>query len=153
MSANFSFEQFMSMKRSEIDHLFDSCSKVKWSQLDQREFAGINHLKLTKLLTIHKFKKGFYESEGKLWGYNIRIRQGDGYKTFQPEQNTKGVVKHGFFEVICSNSNCLLVYKNGKNPWFDPSKFLVDELVEYGDFFIGKAYAFNFFLTYFCLRK
>lgn len=152
MENSFSFERFMTLNNDEIGKIFKSSPAAKWDDLNNREFEGINRLPLTKALTIHKFKKGFREINGNCVGYNLRIRQGGGYASFQVVNNSKGPVKHGFFEVKVSNSNCLLNYEGGDNPWYDPARFLKDELVKYENFFIGKAFAGKVFLTYFCLR-
>jgi hypothetical protein len=112
-------------------------------------FRGMNTPAFAKLLGIQKFMKGFYESGGSHWGYNVPVRQNG----FDAPWLEKGK-PFGFYQVIpvdpTSRDNAylhslLLDYGAGKNPIWDPSRTLRDYVVRVrpgsDDLLLGKAYA------------
>lgn len=148
-----SIEHFLSMANKELDEIFKNGQVVEWKNLDGNSFNGVNHLGITKLLTINKFQKLFYTCNNSKRGFNVRIKSDKNYFKHEPILKKNVPFAHGFFEIITESNCCKLDYSLGGNPFYDPSCLLKDELVHVNDFILGKALVLNRFLTYFILQK
>lgn len=141
-------EQVMRTSRSP-----DVRSLVGW------EFKGFNTLDLTALLGFRKFKKGFYADtdvtspNGRIKGYNVKVKQNGIADPWEPVLSKGTPIRHGFYDVYPVDPgepdnlypNALLInYDSGRNPPYDPSRFLRDYLVQVypdnPDLLLGKAY-------------
>lgn len=122
------------------------------------EFKGFNALDLTAFLGFRKFKKGFYSERPpahaaeRIRGYNVKVRQNGIAEPWEPVLSGGRPVRHGFYDVYPVDPgekdnlvpNALLInYDCGRNPLYDPSRFLRDYLVQVypdnPDLLLGKA--------------
>lgn len=148
MAPNETLESIMRAGRSP-----DVRSLVGW------EFRGFNTLDLTAILGFRKFKKGFYSERPlahaaeRVRGYNVRVRQNGIAQPWEPVLSQGRPIRHGFYDVYPVDPgerdnlypNALLInYDCGRNPPYDPSRFLRDYLVQVypdnPDLLLGKAY-------------
>ncbi len=123
------------------------------------EFKGYNSLDLTAILGFRKFKKGFYSTTPpshaaeRIRGYNVKVRQNGIAEPWEAVMSGGHPVRHGFYDVYPVDpgekdnlySNALLInYDCGRNPAYDPSRFLRDYLVQVypdnPDLLLGKAF-------------
>ncbi len=118
-----------------------------FESLAGREFAGVNTLRVTRLVGIRKFIKGFYAGPARttggpepfIQGYNIVVQQNGDDEPHLARPSAERPKRHGFYRVhrvrpadtdsIYANA-LLLDYSLGGNPWYDPSKVLRDYLVQ-----------------------
>jgi len=127
-------------------------------QLAGWEFKGYNSLDLTAFLGFRKFKKGFYSERTpthageRIKGYNVKVPQNGVTEPWEPLISGGHPVRHGFYDAYPVDPgekdnlypNALLInYDCGRNPIYDPSRFLRDYLVqvdpENPDLYLGKA--------------
>lgn len=127
--------------------------------------AGFNLSVLSSIGNIKKFKKGFFEREGRRMGYNVPAVQNKISEPWISKPSDSNPKKFGFFTVDAVDSNdvdnkfdwaVLLDYGKGGNGIFGPP--LRDYLVQVNDnVFLGYAYlAFGkarVGLSYFVLEK
>lgn len=124
----------------------DVASLVGW------EYRGYNQPFITQVLGFRKFKKGFYERDGRVRGYNVPVVQNglDGRWICRPSDDAPK--RFGFYSVTTvgaagadtKESECLLLdYADGGNGFFEGSflKDYVRRVDDGDDLLLGKAYS------------
>jgi hypothetical protein len=138
----------------ELERTFREGHKPDPADLEGFEFRGFNTPFFARFLGIRKFKKGFYRTDRTtvlLDGYNVRCKQNGPGEAWVDVVRRGEPVRHGFYGVTQPGGadalypNALLIdYSLGKNPSYDPARFLRDYLVQVDpdnrDLFLGKAY-------------
>lgn len=155
-AASWSFDTLCRASAARLEEAMQAGVTPAESSLAGWEFRGYNTGRLTDLLGIRKFKKGFYfapPESSQLWGYNVRVRQDGLGHPWIPVRERGLPLRHGLYEVRRAGDSdrvgrypqaLVLDYGRGRNPLLDPSRVLRDYLVQVsgddGDLMLGKAY-------------
>ncbi|HAA58371.1 MAG TPA: hypothetical protein DCE42_26650 [Myxococcales bacterium] len=171
----FTFKRLVEMPLVELDNVFARGQMPDIEDLVGWEFRGCNTRKVTRLMGIRKFRKGFFRTEDtdphELFGYNVQVRQNATYDPFLALPNEFAPKKFGYYLVTPGRPHgpdnmhpqaLLIDYSRGpENPPHEPANVLRDYLVQVdpdnNDLFLGKAYAAlgpkRVFLSYFVLER
>lgn len=161
------YEALTRKSNAELGALFDASAAPDPRALVGYEWRGFNTPRFTRWLGIQKFIKGFFEIDGAVEGYNLRVPQNglSGAWTAQPMPEAPSAF--GFFTVNQPRSSeTLLDYgASRRNRWWridDVSmKVIRDYLVipdpKHPEILLGKALLqigpFRIFSNYFVIEK
>ena len=161
------YEALTRKTNAELDALFAASPAASMQALVGFEWRGFNTPRWTRFAGIQKFIKGFFEVNGAIEGYNLRVPQNGigGPWTAQPTPDAPSAF--GFFTVTQpKSSETLLDYgASRRNRWWridDVSmKVIRDYLVvpdgARSEILLGKAFLqigpFRLFSNYFVIEK
>lgn len=166
-SAGGPYETLARRSRAELDALFASSPAPSPRVLLDHDWRGWNTPRWTRLAGIQKFVKGFFEVDGAIEGYNLRVRQSGLTDPWTTVPSPDAPAPFGFFTVTQpTRSETLLDYgASRRNRWWrvdDVSmKVIRDYLVvpdaAHPDVLLGKALLqlgpFRVFSNYFVIEK
>jgi hypothetical protein len=161
------YEALTRRTNAELDVLFAASPAPDPRVLVGYEWRGFNTPRWTRWAGIQKFIKGFFEIDGNVEGYNLRVPQNGITGPWTPMPRPEAPAAFGFFTVTQpKQSETLLDYgASRRNRWWridDVSmKVLRDYLVvpdeKHPDIMLGKAWMqigpFRIFSNYFVVQK
>jgi hypothetical protein len=161
------FERLTRKTNAELHALFAASPASDPRALVGHEWRGFNTPRFTRLLGIQKFIKGFFEKDGAIEGYNLRVPQNGLGGPWTPKPRPDAPAAFGFFTVTQpTSSETLLDYgASRRNRWWridDVSMkvlrdYLVTPDVSHPEILLGKALMqigpFRIFSNYFVIEK